>query len=342
MDARTHREVQVALLGPDPAVDPRGAQAPGCRPTGSADPPARVRRLPTHARPAGGAPSETAWSSWAYVTGTSSRSASTRDRRARILVLGPAGSGRTSALETLARGFLADGHPLALVGGNWTPGHERCGHLHQDRHRRHRRHRRRVLSLGGTRPEDVERLVTARRRHPDLVVVVDDVERPGRAADRAGAARDRAPRGRGPRGRRRGNLHPGDGGPGRRPGSRTWLARTPASCCGRRPGSAALGVPRTTLATPPIHRVEPNPGTRPARHAEGGRADPGRDAQSTVMTTLPKTSPSTIRANPSRASASGCTESTTGSMPRSGTNRASRSSSDRFPIVEPTTRSWRK
>ena len=80
------------------------------------------------------------------------------------------------------------------------------------------------------------------------------------------------------------------------------------------------------------------------RLAWRGTAAAGREPApaQTVMTTLPKTSPSTIRANPSRASASGCTESTTGSMPRSATNRASRSSSDRVPMVEPTTRSWRK
>jgi hypothetical protein len=60
------------------------------------------------------------------------------------------------------------------------------------------------------------------------------------------------------------------------------------------------------------------------------------------MTTLRKTSPSTIRAKPSRASANEWTESTNGSMPGSATNRASRPSSVRLPIVEPITRSWRK
>ena len=61
--------------------------------------------------------------------------------------------------------------------------------------------------------------------------------------------------------------------------------------------------------------------------------DPGQ----TVKTTLPKTSPSTIRANPSRACASGISQSTTGLMPRWATNLASRSSSARVPMVEPTT-----
>ena len=33
------------------------------------------------------------------------------------------------------------------------------------------------LTLAGTQPDDVERLIETRRRHPDLAIVVDDVER---------------------------------------------------------------------------------------------------------------------------------------------------------------------
>ncbi len=103
---------------------------------------------------------------------------SPRTGERRILVLGPAGSGRTSALMTLARGFLADGHPLALVGGNLDPwATNGAGISIKTATDATDATDGRVLTLGGTRPEDVERLITARRRYPDLVVVVDDVER---------------------------------------------------------------------------------------------------------------------------------------------------------------------
>ena len=82
----------------------------------------------------------------------------------------------------------------------------------------------------------------------------------------------------------------------------------------------------------------PQPTAAPSSCGSGSRPQ----AQLTVKTTLPKTSPSTMRAKPSRACASGRTESMTGSMPACTTRRASWASSWRVPIVEPMTRSCLK
>jgi S-DNA-T family DNA segregation ATPase FtsK/SpoIIIE len=141
----------------------------------AADPPARIRRLPTHLTLPVASRRDDVVIAGVRDGDLEPVGFSPRTGERRILVLGPAGSGRTHALMTLARGFLADGHPLALVGGNLDPWATNAAGISiktatdaTDG---------RVLTLGGTRPEDVERLITARRRYPDLAVVVDDVER---------------------------------------------------------------------------------------------------------------------------------------------------------------------
>src|SRR4051812_4539420 len=72
------------------------------------------------------------------------------------------------------------------------------------------------------------------------------------------------------------------------------------------------------------------------------RLGTGRHSHGRVKTILPTRSPEAIRAKPSRACSRGSTESMTGRTPVSRQKLASRSSSSRVPIVEPTTRSWRK
>jgi len=93
---------------------------------------------------------------------------SPRTGERRILVLGPPGSGRTSALVTLALGFRANGHPVAVVGLGLRPW-PGAGTASTDGDA--------VLALSGAQPADLDRVVEARRRHPDLVVLVDDAER---------------------------------------------------------------------------------------------------------------------------------------------------------------------
>jgi hypothetical protein len=67
-----------------------------------------------------------------------------------------------------------------------------------------------------------------------------------------------------------------------------------------------------------------------------------RQTVQTVKTILPTTSPSTMRAKPSRASASGSTLSIAGRTPATTQNRSSPASSSRVPMVEPTMVSWWK
>ncbi|WP_345206621.1 FtsK/SpoIIIE domain-containing protein [Fodinibacter luteus] len=78
----------------------------------------------------------------------------------RLLVVGPPGSGRTNTLRVLAEAASAARRPVAVVTGapaadgtTWAPG---------------------ATLLA---PDEAERLVTLRRRHPDLVVLVDDADR---------------------------------------------------------------------------------------------------------------------------------------------------------------------
>lgn len=77
----------------------------------------------------------------------------------RLLVCGPARSGRTTTLATLARQASRAGYPLAVVGGADLPSHpdlEGCPRFGA---------------------EDRDALVALRQRHPDLAVVVDDADR---------------------------------------------------------------------------------------------------------------------------------------------------------------------
>lgn len=77
----------------------------------------------------------------------------------RLLVCGPARSGRTTTLATLARQAAAAGHPLALVGGDSLADHPA------------------LAGLPRLAAEDRDGLIDLRREHPDLAVVVDDADR---------------------------------------------------------------------------------------------------------------------------------------------------------------------
>ena len=163
LDARTHREVQVAWLGPDPASEVAELAAKG--PIEKVDRPSPVRRLPpTLAMRAAPRPDG------AVLVGVRDGDLepvgfSLANGERRIVVVGPRGSGRSTGLTTLAEGFLANGHPVALVGRALD------ARIATDA-ARHRP----VISLSGSDPADVDLLVEARRRHPDLVVIVDDAD----------------------------------------------------------------------------------------------------------------------------------------------------------------------
>jgi S-DNA-T family DNA segregation ATPase FtsK/SpoIIIE len=86
----------------------------------------------------------------------------------RLVVVGPPGSGRTTALVTLAQGLLATGRPIVTLGSTLSaqPGLRRfIGGADP------------MAMLRRTDPEDPDRLVEARRAHQDLAVLVDDAER---------------------------------------------------------------------------------------------------------------------------------------------------------------------
>lgn len=77
----------------------------------------------------------------------------------RALVCGPARSGRTTTLATLARQAATAGHPVAVIAGDDLAAHPGPGTCHR-------------LSA-----EDRDGLVALRQRHPDLAVVIDDADR---------------------------------------------------------------------------------------------------------------------------------------------------------------------
>ena len=88
---------------------------------------------------------------WAWVPATHGR---------RLLVAGPPGSGRSTALDVLARSAVDAGHPVVLVRG---------------RHAAPPSGAESVWPL--LRPDDVDTLVALRQDHPDLLVLVDDADR---------------------------------------------------------------------------------------------------------------------------------------------------------------------
>jgi len=77
----------------------------------------------------------------------------------RILVAGHARSGRTTTLAAIGRTAVTDGRPVAVVEG-------RGGTLGQT-----------VGAMALVDPWDAQGLIDAKRRHPDLVVLIDDAER---------------------------------------------------------------------------------------------------------------------------------------------------------------------
>ncbi|MBM6404376.1 FHA domain-containing protein [Phycicoccus sp. CSK15P-2] len=74
----------------------------------------------------------------------------------RLLVAGPPRSGRTTALATLAASATAADRPVAVVSPTTGPGRWPCP----------------VLG-----PDDADTLVTLRREHPEMVLLVDDADR---------------------------------------------------------------------------------------------------------------------------------------------------------------------
>ncbi len=80
-----------------------------------------------------------------------------RDGR-RFLVLGPARSGRTTALHVIARSAAEAGHPVAMVSPRGSPWRVASGYPVLD-------------------PDAADGLVRLRSEHPDLLVLVDDADR---------------------------------------------------------------------------------------------------------------------------------------------------------------------
>ncbi|HEU4998639.1 MAG TPA: FtsK/SpoIIIE domain-containing protein [Lapillicoccus sp.] len=166
VDARTHREMQVALPGELPREPPSPGRSEGPTPRHrtSADSapgwPRPIRRLPdqvvltdlerTSALPVGVRDGDLA---------TCGPDPAAGDRR--LLVHGPPRSGRTTTLEVVASGLVAAGYPVALLGARWSSGAPDGV----------------VLAIDGGREVDPDRLIEVRRAHPDLAVVVDDSER---------------------------------------------------------------------------------------------------------------------------------------------------------------------
>ncbi|WEV79617.1 FtsK/SpoIIIE domain-containing protein [Janibacter cremeus] len=77
----------------------------------------------------------------------------------RMLVCGPPGSGRTTALITIARQALTAGHPVVLIGRGALADHPA------------------LVEAMVCGPEERDRLIALRRTHPDLAVVIDDADR---------------------------------------------------------------------------------------------------------------------------------------------------------------------
>ncbi|WP_435199620.1 FtsK/SpoIIIE domain-containing protein [Janibacter sp. GS2] len=77
----------------------------------------------------------------------------------RVLVCGPARSGRTTVLATLARHAVVVGHPVALIAGDDIAPHPD------------------LEAVTRIDPEDRETLISLRQQHPDLAVVIDDADR---------------------------------------------------------------------------------------------------------------------------------------------------------------------
>jgi len=176
LHARDHREIQIAVLGDDPTS---GGQVEALEQIGrdarsrwhSVDArslPTPVRQLPRQVSLADveGDPR------WRFDGNHAGIGVGAGDLRPvgfdvaagqrRILVIGPPRSGRSTALVVLARSLASGGRPVAVIGG-WrvlpsvAPGSS--GFL-------------RAVGAG-----EVEDLVSLRRRHPELALVVDDAER---------------------------------------------------------------------------------------------------------------------------------------------------------------------
>ena len=175
LDAGTHREVQIATIGDDPSrvvsqINRRwtGPSSDEQGPTGRQnDWPRPVRRLPESVEfPFGNAPFGAL--SVGVRDGDLERvgfDAVLGDRR--ILVIGPPGSGRSTTLETITAALAAGSWPVAAltarrasIAAKPSPDHSGA-----------------VLALAGNRDEDRDALIQARRDHPNLAVVIDDVER---------------------------------------------------------------------------------------------------------------------------------------------------------------------
>jgi len=174
--ARDHREVQIAVLGGDPADSAQSAALERigrdahdhCR---SVD----ARMLPTPLRPL---PRQVSLAvleqdpRWRTHRGHVAFGVAAGDLapvafdvaagQRRILVVGPSRSGRSTVLAVLVRSLAAGGRPVAVVGGSLdltVVTADARGSVH-------------ALSTG-----EVEALVALLHRHQDLAVVVDDAER---------------------------------------------------------------------------------------------------------------------------------------------------------------------
>nr|WP_257907317.1 FtsK/SpoIIIE domain-containing protein [Janibacter limosus] len=152
------------------------------------------------------------------------------DGARRFLVCGPPRSGRSTTLAALAHQLVAAGHPPVVVGSAEVAAGLDCP----------------VIG-----PDDHDSLIALRQRHPDPVVVADDLERPRRIPGGRRAQGDRAPARRRP-----GPAHRVDiDAECRQPGPWADLRPRPRP---HRPAPAALGAlrrRRTGSAGPPLARV---------------------------------------------------------------------------------------
>jgi len=181
----SHEEVQIALLGgrpdatgqdaelaaialrwtwaPDVGTTRAGAEGAGAEGAGGGGLPRPVHRLPALVTASRRAPLADAVALGVREGDLETVHLPLARGHRRFVVVGSPGSGRTTTLATVASGLLSSGRPLAVLGRDLVQAlHPPDATL--------------VLALSGTATNDVDRLIAARRAHPGLCVLVDDVE----------------------------------------------------------------------------------------------------------------------------------------------------------------------
>lgn len=177
VEVGSHQEVQIALLGgstDEVAQDAELVAIAGRWRTSISVPradgrgvlPKPVRRLPTRIRVSEVAPAPPNGVLLGVREGDLRPVHLSLGRgHRRFVVAGPPGSGRTTTLVTLVSGLVSEGHQVAVVGTDLATRLAASG-------------ARSVLSISGPAADAADELIAARRAHPSLCVLVDDVERP--------------------------------------------------------------------------------------------------------------------------------------------------------------------